>query len=103
MRARRHAACAEMALGLPGKADRGARDEVWGRASGPAIMSADVRSIDAAGCGAAAPQRGFMMEAAQPKDDSQRPALGGLDYSNFYYSAGDDIFNVLDPFREWLR
>ena len=43
------------------------------------------------------------MKAVQPKDDAQRPAFTGYDYSNFYYGAGDDIFNLVDPFREWYR
>ena len=43
------------------------------------------------------------MEAVEPTDDEQRPAFSGYDYSNFYYGAGDDVLNLLAPFREWYK
>ena len=29
--------------------------------------------------------------------------LSDYDYSNFYYSSGDDIFAILDPFNQWYQ
>ena len=36
------------------------------------------------------------MEAVQPKEETQKPVFKGYDYSNFYYSAGDDVCAVLE-------
>jgi 8-amino-7-oxononanoate synthase len=43
------------------------------------------------------------MKAVQPQGDGERPEFSGYDYSNFYYGAGDDVLNLLDPFREWFK
>jgi len=43
------------------------------------------------------------MEPAQSKKAAPSSAFSEYDYSNFYYGAGDDPLNLLDPFNNWYR
>ena len=31
----------------------------------------------------------------------KRSAFADYDYSNFFYSASDDVFAIFDPYNEW--
>ena len=42
------------------------------------------------------------MEAVQ-KSATDRPAFAEYDYSNFYYGAGEDPLNLLQPYADWYR
>ncbi len=43
------------------------------------------------------------MKAVPSQEDAPKSAFTGFDYSNFYYSAGEDILGVLEPFSAWYR
>jgi glycine C-acetyltransferase len=43
------------------------------------------------------------MEAAPKPAEDRKSSFSDYDYSNFYYGAGDDPLNLLQPFREWYE